>query len=106
MNQIIVVALARTSVASPSQWEGRTLCGEEFHVRWRNGSFYVEAGESLRMTLRMSSERSWESDELSTDDMMAWLRPWGGVCAAAIIELGGSWQHGSPIYTMQFFKRR
>ena len=78
MNQIIVVALARTSVASPSQWEGRTLCGEEFHVRWRNGSFYVEAGESLRMTLRMSSERSWESDELSTDDMMAWLRPWVG----------------------------
>jgi hypothetical protein len=42
---ILLRRLKRTTIASPSQWEGETLDGKEVYVRYRHGLLSVEVDE-------------------------------------------------------------
>jgi len=54
--KIIVTTLVRTSLQSPSQWEGETSDGRFVYVRYRWGCLEIGIGQSLEDALSNSGK--------------------------------------------------
>jgi hypothetical protein len=44
---LVVTELVRTSLASPSQWEGKTKDGRAIYIRYRSGWLEVGVGDNV-----------------------------------------------------------
>ena len=75
MTEIILVSLAQTSTACPSQWSGETSDGQTFYARFRHNRWSVRLnGEAV---CGSSSGEYEDAGCCSFEDIKSWARAQG-----------------------------
>lgn len=73
MTHPAITRIEKTSMAMPAQWEGETITGEAFYIRYRYGFLTIGFGADLDAAIDAARAPGGYEVELGEDGLDGWL---------------------------------